>query len=136
MTTLTRGPAGRVSDRIGRPPVAAVGLLLAGAALALLALSEGVLALALGGAIYGVAYGTAQPALVAWCVDGAPEDERGRAMGTFYSAVEIGIALGAISSGLAIARWGFVGTFLATAGIAGGGAALALAGPRQRDAAA
>jgi MFS family permease len=131
MTTLTRGPAGRVSDRLGRPPVAATGLLLAGIALAVLALSEGGLALALGGAIYGVAYGTAQPALVAWCVDGADEDERGRAMGTFYSAVEIGIALGAVSSGLAIARWGFVMTFLSTAGIAVTAAALALTRPRQ-----
>ena len=92
----------------------------------MLAFSEGTLGLALAGAIYGAAYGTAQPALMAWCVDNAAEGDRGRAMGTFYSALEIGIAVGAMSSGLAVARWGFTITFLATAGIAIAGATLAL----------
>ena len=124
--TVARGPAGRLSDRLGRPPIAAVGLLLAAGALVVLALSEGALGLALAGAIYGAAYGTAQPALMAWCVDNAAEGDRGRAMGTFYSALEIGIAIGAMSSGLAVARWGFTITFLATAGVAIAGATLAL----------
>ena len=60
------------------------------------------------GAVYGLAYGIAQPALMAWCVDGAAPADRGRAMGTFYTALELGIAIGAMSSGLAVARWGFV----------------------------
>jgi MFS family permease len=127
LITLTRGPAGRLSDRFGRPPLAAAGLLLAAAALTVLALSEGLPGLVAAGVIYGIAYGTAQPALVAWCVDGAEEGERGRAMGTFYSALEIGIALGAMSSGVAVGRWGFTGTFLATGGVALVAAVLALA---------
>lgn len=126
LTTLARGPAGRLSDRVGRPPVAAAGLLLAAVALVVLALSEGGPGLATAGAIYGLAYGTAQPALLAWCVDGAAEGERGRAMGTFYTALEIGIAIGAMASGVAVARWGFVETFLATAGVAVGAGGLAL----------
>jgi MFS family permease len=129
--TLARGPAGRISDARGRAPLAATGLGLAALALVVLALSEGAVGLATAGAIYGLAYGTAQPALVAWCVDDVAEGDRGRAMGTFYTALEIGIALGAAGSGLAIARWGFTGTFLATAGVAAAGAALALA--RRRN---
>jgi MFS family permease len=127
--TLARGPAGRLSDRRGRAPLAAAGLLLAALALAMLALAEGALGLAAAGGVYGVAYGTAQPALMAWCVDGVPEGDRGRAMGTFYSALELGIAIGAMSSGLAVAQWGVTATFLATAGIAVAGAALATARP-------
>jgi MFS family permease len=122
-----RGPAGRLSDRVGRAPVAAAGLLLAAAALVALAFSDSAAALMLAGAVYGVAYGTTQPALIAWCVDDVGEHDRGRAMATFYSALEIGIAIGAMSSGLAVARWGFTTTFLATAGVAAAGAVLALA---------
>jgi MFS family permease len=125
--TLTRGPAGRLSDRFGRPPVAAAGLAVAAVALAVLALSEGALALAVVGALYGLAGGIAQPALVAWCVDVVAPADRGRAMGTFFTVLELGIAIGAMSSGVAVARWGFAATFLATAGVALAGALLPLA---------
>lgn len=131
-TTLARGPAGRLSDRRGRRSVAAAGLFFAGVALVVLALSQDVVGLGLGGAVYGLAYGTAQPALMAWCVDEAAPADRGRAMGTFYTALEVGIAIGSMSSGLAVARWGFVPTFLATAAVAGAGGVLALLGPRSR----
>ena len=129
-TTLTRGPAGRLSDRRGRRALAAAGLFFAGAALVLLAFRRDVVGLGVAGAVYGLAYGTAQPALMAWCVDGALPADRGRAMGTLYTALEVGIAMGSISSGLAVARWGFVPTFLATAAVAVTGGILALLGPR------
>jgi MFS family permease len=127
--TVTRGPAGRLSDRLGRRPVAAAGLALAAVALAVLALGKGTLGLALSGALYGLAGGVAQPALMAWCVDVVATADRGRAMGTFFTALELGIAIGAMGSGLSVARWGFVATFLAAAGVALAGAGLALAGP-------
>jgi MFS family permease len=130
--TAARGPAGRLSDRLGRRPIAAGGLALAAVALVVLAFSEGAMGLALSGALYGLAGGIAQPALMAWCVDVAPVADRGRALGTFYTALELGIAVGAMSSGLAVARWGFVTTFLAAAGGALAGAGLALAVPRPR----
>jgi MFS family permease len=129
--TLARGPAGRLSDRHGRAPVAATGLALAAAALTMLALGESTLALAVVGALYGLAGGAAQPALMAWCVDVVAPADRGRAMGTFFTALELAIAIGAMSSGLAVARWGFTATFLATAAVALAGAGLALAGRRR-----
>ena len=123
---LVRGPAGRLSDRIGRAPVSATALGLAAIALVALAFSDTALGLAVAGGIYGVAYGAAQPALMAWCVDDVADHDRGRAMATFYSALEIGIAIGAMTSGLAVARWGFTTTFVATAGVAAAGAVFTL----------
>jgi MFS family permease len=130
--TVARGPAGRLSDRIGRPPVAGTGLLLTAAAMVILAFADDLAGLAAAGAVNGLAYGAAQPALVAWSVDSVPADERGRAMGTYHSAFELGIIAGASSSGLAVARWGFAGTFVATAAVAAVGAVLALTRPRGR----
>jgi MFS family permease len=130
--TVARGPAGRLSDRIGRPPVAGTGLLLTAAAMVILAFADDLAGLAAAGAVNGLAYGAAQPALVAWSVDSVPADERGRAMGTYHSAFELGIIAGASSSGLAVARWGFAGTFVATAAVAAVGAVLALTRQRGR----
>jgi MFS family permease len=124
--TLVRGPAGRLSDRAGRAPVAAAGLLLAAVGMALLALSDGVTSLAVAGGVYGIAYGVAQPALIAWSVDAVAEGERGRAMGTYHTAFELGIVIGAASAGLAATRWTLPTTFAATAAIATTGATLAL----------
>jgi predicted MFS family arabinose efflux permease len=98
----------------------------------ILAFADDLAGLAAAGAVNGLAYGAAQPALVAWSVDSVPADERGRAMGTYHSAFELGIIAGASSSGLAVARWGFAGTFVATAAVAAVGAVLALTRPRGR----
>lgn len=116
--TAARQPAGRLSDRIGRAPVAAAGLTIIGAALVIVALSDGMIGLLAAGLVYGIGQGAANPALIAWCVDGAAPAERGRAMGTFYTALELGIAIGAITAGLAVSRAGFTATFLIAAGIA------------------
>ncbi|HEU5322610.1 MAG TPA: MFS transporter, partial [Methylomirabilota bacterium] len=115
VVAVVRGKAGQLSDRLGRAPVAAAGLLFAGAGLVALALGRGAPGLGAAGVLYGVGFGAAQPALIAWCVDGAGPADRGRAMGTYYTALELGIAVGAMSSGLAVAALGFVPTFLGAA---------------------
>ena len=123
--TASRQPAGRISDRCGRAPVAAAGLVIAAAALVIVALTDGVVGLLAAGLVYGIGQGTTNPALVAWCVDGAGPTERGRAMGTFYTALELGIAIGAMTAGLAVARAGFPATFLVAAVVALASAGLA-----------
>jgi MFS family permease len=125
--TLTgvRRPAGRLSDRRGRATVGTAGLLIVAIALVIVALSDGLAGLVTAGLVYGIGHGTAQPALVAWCVDGVAPGERGRAMGTFYTALELGIAIGAVASGFAVARAGFVATFLVAAAVALAAAVLA-----------
>jgi MFS family permease len=138
VVALARHPAGRASDRLGRAPVAAAGLVGTAAALAVLAARPDLPGLVVAGALYGIGFGAAQPSLMAWCVDRVPATERGRAMGTYYTALELGIAAGAMSSGLAVDRFGFPPTFLGGAAAALAGAALAgrgTWGPRRARAA-
>ena len=123
---LVRGYAGLVSDRVGRAPVAAAGLVVAATALAVLALGGGIAALAAAGALYGAGLGATQPATMAWAADLVPPDERGKAMGTFYTAFELGIATGAIGFGAVLARSSFGVMFLTAAAVAVTGAALAV----------
>lgn len=122
-----RGHAGRLSDRLGRAPVTAAGLALAAAALLTLAFTRGTLALAGAGALYGIGFGTAQPSLMAWCVDRVGPRDRGRAMGTYYTTLELGIAAGAMSAGVLIGAAGFTVTFVIAALVAAAGAGIALA---------
>lgn len=124
--TVFRAWGGQLSDRFGRPPVAAAGLGVMAAALLVLAASQGVIGIVFAGALYGVGFGAVQPAVMAWCVDVAAPADRGRAMGTYYTSLELGIAIGAISSGLVVAALGFVTTFVIMAITALAGAGLAL----------
>jgi hypothetical protein len=93
---LSRAFGGGLSDRVGRAPVATAGTVCVAAALGVTALGDGSWALVVSGLLYGFGLGAAQPALIAWCVDLAAPTERGKVMGTFYTALELGIATGAI----------------------------------------
>ena len=126
VTAAVRGYAGRLSDRLGRGPVTAAGMLLASLALATLAQGGTLATLALAGALYGIGFGAAQPSLSAWTVDRVPTAERGKAMGTFFTALELGIGAGAIGFGIVLGHWGFRVTFLAAGALALAGGALAL----------
>ena len=131
--TLVRDVAGRLTDRVGRRAVATAGLVLAAAALAVLALGRGAVSLMTAGTLYGVGFGAATTALIAWFVDVVDPANRGRALGTYYTALEIGIFLGSLGAGFGVEALGFAPTFLAAAGAALMGAGLALAGaPRRR----
>ena len=123
---LARGYAGSVSDRVGRAPVAAAGLVVAATALVVLASGGGMAALAAAGALYGLGLGATQPATMAWAADLVRPDERGKALGTFYAAFELGIATGAIGFGAVLARSSFAVMFLTAAAVALTGAALAV----------
>jgi len=124
--TVVRDAAGRLADRVGRVPVAVFGLLLSAAALVVLALGRGAVGLMTAGTLYGVGFSAATTALMAWCVDAVDAASRGRALGTYYTALEIGIGLGALGAGFGVEALGFAPTFLVAAGAALAGAALAL----------
>jgi MFS family permease len=127
VVAVARGWAGLMSDRIGRAPVAAAGLVLVAASLATLAAGGGVMALVVAGVLYGIGFGAAQPALMAWAVDLVTPAERGKAMGTYYTTLELGIAAGAIGFGMVLSRSSFPVMFLGAGALALTGAALALA---------
>src|SRR5439155_167878 len=96
-----------ITDRLGFVPVfwlavAVGGLWLAAAALAALAVARGAGSLMVAGVLYGAGFGTLTTALLAWCVDLVDEANRGRAMGTYYTALELGIGLGSLGAGFAV----------------------------------
>jgi predicted MFS family arabinose efflux permease len=116
-----------LADRVGRAPVAAAGSACVTVALVVIALGGGTWSLVASGLLYGLGFGAAQPALIAWCVDLAAPTERGKAMGTFYTALELGIAAGAIGAGLVLARTDYTALFVVSAAVALAASGLALA---------
>jgi MFS family permease len=130
---LSRGIGGGLSDRVGRAPVAAAGMVCVTAGMGLVALGGGSLMLVVSGLLYGIGLGAAQPALVAWVVDLSAPTERGKAMGTFYTALELGIATGAIGAGFLVAQAGYTALFLASAGIALAASGLAVSAIARPD---
>lgn len=118
---VIRSRAGHVSDRRGRPAVIIPGLLVAGVAFAILALTSGRIWMLVGAAIYGFGFGSVQPALMALTADRVPPEERGKAMGTFYTAWELGIMTGSTGAGLLLEVTDFslmllAGSFMPMAG--------------------
>ena len=97
---LVRARAGRLSDQKGRAAVILPGMLVASVAFATLGLTSGTIGVLASAAIYGIAFGAVQPALLALTADRVPAEERGKAMGTFYTAWELGISSGAVAAGL------------------------------------
>jgi predicted MFS family arabinose efflux permease len=95
-----RAKAGSVSDRRGRGAVIIPGLLIEALAFLLLGLTADWVSVLGGAALYGVAFGSVQPALLALTVDRVRTEDRGRAMATFFTAWEFGIAVGSSGAGL------------------------------------
>ena len=126
VSLAVRSPAGRLSDRVGRRAVIAPALAISGVSLVLLGLAASQATFLAAAALYGVGFGAAQPALLAMTADRAPPGERGRAMGTLYTAWELGISGGSIALGLCATRLGYTATWWIAAAIAGIGALAAL----------
>jgi MFS family permease len=131
VSLAVRSPAGRLSDRAGRRIVIAPALAIAAASLAMLGFARTQGAFLAAAAFYGVGFGAAQPALLAMTADRAAPEERGRAMGTLYTAWELGISGGAILLGLSATTFGYTATWGMAAAIAALGALAALGPPRR-----
>ncbi|GAB6929061.1 MFS transporter [Paenibacillus sp. JCM 10914] len=97
--TLVRPLAGKLSDRFGEAKVIMPSLILTAAALLILSLSNGWFGLITAAILYGVGFGSAQPALQAATLRIAPDDRRGAANASFMTAFDLGIGLGAIGLG-------------------------------------
>ena len=123
---LVRSKAGGISDRRGRAAVILPGMAIAAVSLVVLGVASGPAGILAGGAIFGIAFGMAQPTLMALVVDRVSPAERGKAMGTFYTAWELGIAAGAAGSGWLLNSIDFGTLFLVAAAAPIAGAFLAL----------
>lgn len=125
---VLRGPLGRVSDKRGRVAVIAPGLLVTFVALLVLSRAESMTTLLVVAVLYAIGVGAAQPTLMAMTVDRAGPHERGAAMGTFTTAMDLGIGVGSVVWGVVAQAFGFPAMYVA-AGLMGlVGVGLLLAG--------
>lgn len=113
--TLIRPFAGKLSDRFGEAAVIIPSLIVTAGALIVLSLSSGLPGLIIAAILYGIGFGSAQPALQAATLRIAPEDRRGAANASFMTAFDFGIGLGAILLGLVSERIGYAYLFAVTA---------------------
>jgi len=114
---LARPAAGKLSDRFGRATVIVPGLALVALALAALAFARtqsGLVAIAI---LFGLGFAAVYPALMALVVDRAPPGRRGAAMGTFATAMDLGIGGGSFLWGF-VAEWtGFAPMFVSAGAV-------------------
>ena len=90
----------RTSDRYGRVPVLTLSTALLAVSMALLIVAQTPFIFWTAALLYGFSSGMNSPTVQAWTADLADEATRGRAMATMYIALEAGIGLGALGSGL------------------------------------
>ena len=79
---IARPVSGKWSDRFGRAQVIIPGMLLLTIAMTLLAYATSIPWLLSVAALQGLGFGTVQPALMAFCVDRATDQDRGPALAT------------------------------------------------------
>jgi MFS family permease len=115
---VARGFTGQLSDRYGRAAVILPGLALATAALWLLATATSPAMFAAVAALYGLGFAAIQPSMMAMVVDRAAPNRRGAAMGTFSSAMDLGIGGGSILWGVVAQLAGYEAMYAASGGVA------------------
>lgn len=95
---LSRLIAGKASDKIGRINIIYLSAILLMISLLLTGFANNETMLYIGMAAIGFSLGIGGPAVFAWSIDRCSDEERGRAMGTVYIALEAGIGIGAVMS--------------------------------------
>ncbi|MDQ0219298.1 MFS transporter [Peribacillus cavernae] len=96
---LTRTFAGKIYDARGHRAVFIPGATLILGAMILLAWlpNSGILYVA--AILYGLGFGSIQPALQAWSIEQAPRNRKGMANATFFSFFDLGVGIGAMVFG-------------------------------------
>lgn len=92
--------AGRMSDRHGRIPVLLVGTMLMTVGMATIGSAESKTTATIGALIYGASIGINMPTIFAWTTDLAQPGKIALALGTMLMALEVGIGIGALYSGV------------------------------------
>lgn len=112
---LTRAFAGQLYDRKGHQAVFIPGTFLIMIAMILLVWLPNSLTLYLAAVLYGLGFGTVQPALQAWAIDKAPFNRKGMANATFFSFFDLGVGLGSMVFGQIAHRFGYSSIYKAAA---------------------
>jgi MFS family permease len=122
---FSRTLAGRLADRAGRAVVIVPGVILMSAASAMLPLAHGFPWFFVSASLFGIGFGSAQPATMALLVDRVRPEQRGLATGTYFTGFDTGFIIGTILLGVVGQKWDFgvmwsisaVCTLLSLAGI-------------------
>jgi MFS family permease len=113
--TLTRPVAGKISDRHGAVFVIVPALVVTTSALLVLSVSHGLIGVIVSAVLYGIGFGSAQPALQATNLQLVHPDRRGVATASFMTSFDLGIGLGAIILGWVSQYTGYQVLFTACA---------------------
>lgn len=97
---LIRILAGKASDKYGRVIVLKWAALSIVVADIMVAFTHSQTMLVISSIVFGVAVGLNTPTIYAWTIDLSHDKARGKGLATMYIALEIGIGLGAFTSGL------------------------------------
>lgn len=89
----------KTSDTYGRIPVLLFATLALAASMLLMILAPSPLTVISSAILFGFAWGFNTPTMAAWTSDLALKNHMGRAMGTMYIALELGMGLGALFAG-------------------------------------
>jgi MFS family permease len=122
-------PVGRLSDRIDRVWLLAIGMIVLIAADIVLAWGKSVAVVLVGVAIWGLHMGLTQGLFAALIADVAPADLRGSAFGFFNFVSGIFAIASSLLAGVLWKRYGSDATFLTGAGFSCVGIAALLFGP-------
>lgn len=104
---ISRTFAGRIYDLRGHIYVFPPGVIMIFVAMILLAWLPNTILLIVAASIYGLGFGSVQPALQAWAVDKAANNRKGMANATFFSFFDLGIGIGAIIFGWIAQHFGY-----------------------------
>ncbi|MBM7600777.1 MFS family permease [Virgibacillus halotolerans] len=104
---VSRTFAGKIYDRKGHLYVFLPGTVFIFIAMLLLAWLPNISVMLIAAGIYGLGFGSVQPALQAWAVDKAPGNRKGMANATFFSFFDLGVGLGAMTFGQLASMFGY-----------------------------
>ncbi|WP_077624614.1 MFS transporter [Sediminibacillus massiliensis] len=112
---ISRTFAGRLYDKKGHIVVFLPGTALILTAMLLLTWLPNSFILFLAAGLYGLGFGSVQPALQAWAVDKASSRRKGMANATFFSFFDLGVGIGAVSFGQIASAFGYSFIYLTAA---------------------
>ncbi len=104
---ISRTFAGRLADRYGRAVAIIPGIILMAAAVALLPSAYGFSSFIISASLFGLGFGSAQPATMALLIDRVRPEQRGLATSTYFTGFDVGISIGAILLGVVSQYSGF-----------------------------
>ncbi|PYX84807.1 MAG: MFS transporter, partial [Acidobacteria bacterium] len=130
--TLLSWPAGRLSDRVSKRLIAAVGYLVFAVVYFVFAAAPSILAIWITMASYGLFYALTNPVLRALVAGTVSEEVRGRAFGIFYFVTSIATLLASVATGELWKHFGPRSPFYVSAALAVVSALLLLVVPREK----